>query len=125
MSAGVATYTGCKYTTASLTPYTLTAAATGLASATATTHVIGPATKLVYTTPPPATVPAGTAFSVTVAEEDVAGSTEILDNTTTLSLAASGGGGGFACTNTPTHVTAGVATYTGAATRWRARRRTR
>jgi trimeric autotransporter adhesin len=113
VTAGVATYTGCKYTIASLTSYTLTASSGVLTSATATTHVNGPATKLIYTTPPPATTTAGTTFSVVVAEEDAVGNTETLDNSTVLALGANNGGGGFACTSTPTHVTAGVATYTG------------
>ncbi len=110
---GVATYTGCSFTTGSATPYTLSATSGTLAPATSTVLVFGPATKLVYTSPPPATVNAGTTFTVVVAEEDAFNNVETSDSTTALALAANNGGGGFSCTTTPTTVTNGVATYSG------------
>ncbi len=108
---GVATYTGCSYAVASGSAYTLTASSGTLTPATATTVVTGAPSKLVYTTPPPASVGAGTTFTVVVAEEDTFNNVETTDSTTALTLAASGGN--FTCTTTPTKVTNGVATYAG------------
>ena len=54
-----------------------------------------------------------TTFTVVVAEQDNFGNTITTDSTTAVALAANNGGGGFSCTVTPTHVTNGVATYTG------------
>ena len=114
VTAGVATYSGCSYTVASATAYTLTAASSPLVSATANTTVSPTtASKLVYTTAPPTTTTAGTTFGVVVKEEDTYSNVETGDSTTTLTLSANNGGGGFSCTTTPTHVTAGVATYSG------------
>ena len=85
MTNGVATYTGCAYTIASATAYTLTASSGGLTSATATTSVsAGTPTKLVYTTAPPAATTAGATFTVVVAEQDAFGNTESATPTTTL-----------------------------------------
>jgi hypothetical protein len=109
---GVATFSNCSFTTASATPYTITAASSGITSATANTTVTpATATKLVYATAPPSTVTAGATFSVIVNEEDQFNNIETGDSTTTLSLAANFGGGGFACLTTPTKVTNGVATF--------------
>ncbi|MGP8163288.1 MAG: beta strand repeat-containing protein, partial [Acidimicrobiales bacterium] len=113
---GIATYTGCSYSVASGTAYTLTASSSGLTSATATTTVLpASASKLVFTTSPPASTTAFSTFSVVVAEEDALGNTETSDSTTALSVAASSGSGsgGFSCTIFPTIVTYGIATYTG------------
>ena len=112
---GVATFTGCSYTIASGTAYTLTASSAGLTSATANTTVAGIATKLVYTTAPPTSTAAGTPFSVVVAEQDTFGNTETTDSSSPVNLAANNGGGGFSCSVTPTKVTNGVATFTGCA----------
>ena len=111
---GVATFSGCSYTVASASAYTLTASSGALTPATATTTVgPGAAAKLVYTTAPPASTTAGATFTVVVAEQDAFGNVETGDSATSLALAANHGGGGFACSSTPTHVTSGVATYTG------------
>ena len=110
---GVATYSGCSYTVPSGTAYTLTASSTGLASATATTTVVSTPSTLALTTPPPASTSMNTPFTVVVAEQDNFGNTITTDSTTAVALAANNGGGGFSCTVTPTHVTNGVATYTG------------
>ena len=55
----------------------MTASSAGLTSATATT-LVGPgaATKLVYTTAPPASTSTGSTFGVVVAEQDVFGNVE-------------------------------------------------
>ncbi len=113
-TSGVATFTGCYYTAASTTAYTLTASSGILFPATANTTVsAGTASKLIYTTSPPAATTAGTTFSVVVAEQDAYGNLDSSDSTTAVSLAANNGGGGFACTTTPAHLTNGVATFTG------------
>ena len=101
MTNGIATYVGCKYTTASATPYTLTASSAGLTSATATTLVIGPASRLVYTTAPPASTTAGSTFTVVVTEQDAVGNTEVFDSSTALALSANNGGGGFTLQRLP------------------------
>ena len=85
VTAGVATFSNCRYTVASVTAYTLTAASAGLTSATANTTVSpGAATKLVYTTAPPASTTAGSTFSVVVAEQDAIGNVETADSSTAL-----------------------------------------
>ncbi|MGD0344788.1 MAG: type II secretion system protein [Acidimicrobiales bacterium] len=113
-TSGVATFTGCYYTAASTTAYTLTASSGILFPATANTTVsAGTASKLIYTTSPPAATTAGTTFSVVVAEQDAYGNLDSSDSTTAVSLAANQGGGGFACTTTPAHLTNGAASFTG------------
>jgi hypothetical protein len=111
---GVATYTGCSYTVASGTAFTLTASSGSLTTATSNTTVSpGSATKLIYSTAPPSSTSAGTTFSVVVAEQDAYSNTVTGDSSTTLSLSANNGGGGFTCSSTPTHLTSGVATFAG------------
>ena len=110
LTNGSVTFSNCIYATSG-SSYTLTATAGALTPATATTTVVGPASKLVYTTPPPSSTSAGTLFNVVVAEEDSAGNVEAGDSSTLLNLHASGSGGGFSCTTTPTRVTNGIATY--------------
>jgi type II secretory pathway pseudopilin PulG len=73
----------------------------------------GLASKLVFVSNPPASVLAGTQFSVVVVEQDAYGNTKSSDSTTALSLGANNGGGGFSCASPPTNVTNGIATYTG------------
>ena len=118
VTTGVATYTGCSYTTADGSAYTLTASSSSspkLTVATASIMVLGTPSKLVYTTSPPTSTTAGTTFSVVVAEEDAYSNTETTDSSTALSLTASNGSGngGFSCATTPADVTNGIATYTG------------
>ena len=68
---GVATYSGCSYTVASRTAYTLTASATGLTSATATTTVShAAASKLAFTTSPQLIEPSTTSGTLTVQAQD-------------------------------------------------------
>ncbi|HLK46125.1 MAG TPA: hypothetical protein VKT18_09045, partial [Acidimicrobiales bacterium] len=110
LTGGVATYAGCAYAVASATPYTLSGASGSLIPATSATTVYGPAVRLVYTAPPPATALAGSGFAVTVAEQDALGNVEVGDSTTALTLTA---GGGFSCSTAPTHVSAGTATFSG------------
>ena len=116
LTDGTATFSGCSFTTASTSPYTLTASApsASLATSTVSTTVsAGAATKLVYHTPPPASVPAGSAFPVVVYEEDASGNVVSSDSTTALRLAADNGGGGFSCTTSPAVLTDGTATFNG------------
>ena len=112
---GIASYSGCTYTIASATAYTLTASSGSLTPAAASTTVAGTPTRLTYSTPPPTSTSAGTTFTVVVTEQDGFGNTETTDSTTSVSLSANNGGGGFACGTSPTHVTNGVATYSNCA----------
>jgi hypothetical protein len=112
--AGVATFTGCYYTLASATAYTLTAAASGLPSAVATTVISpGAAAQLVYGTPPPSAVTVGVTFPVVVDEQDAYGNIESADSATVVSLSVIGGGGEFSCSTTTATVSAGVASFSG------------
>jgi hypothetical protein len=114
LTDGVATFSGCSFTTASATPYALTASATSKSLADAVAHTTvtsGSATQLVYATPPPSSVRVGDLVAVVVAEEDADGNLEFGDSSTPIGLAASGGG--FSCATAPTHLSDGVATFTG------------
>jgi hypothetical protein len=113
VTSGVATFLGCKYTTGSATPYTLTASSGSLTPVAATMTVLGLPSHLVYSTAPPSSVAAGDTFSVVVNEEDQYSNVEVLDSTTMVSLAANNGGGGFSCTTNPVQVANGVATFSG------------
>ncbi|HXR96815.1 MAG TPA: choice-of-anchor D domain-containing protein [Terriglobales bacterium] len=55
------------------------------------TNLPGAAAQLVFTTEPPAAVVAGTAISVTVAEQDAFGNPEVADNSTTVTLSLTAG----------------------------------
>jgi hypothetical protein len=112
LTDGEATFSGCSFTAASATPYTLEASSPSLPTVVADTTVTpGQAAKLVYEIAPPSSVQAGSALVVVVAEEDAEGNVELGDSSTPVGLAASGGG--FACATAPTHLSAGVATFSG------------
>jgi type II secretory pathway pseudopilin PulG len=71
------------------------------------------ATQLVYSTPPPTTITAGTKFTVSVTEEDQFNNVVSTDSTSTVTLTGTNGtsNGGFSCLSTSTVVTSGVATF--------------
>jgi hypothetical protein len=109
-TAGVATFTGLEFTAA--TTYTLTAMSTGLTSATSTPITIsaGPATKLVFTTEPPATGTVNTAIgNVVVQVQDTDGN---LVTTSNASVTIASNPAGVSGTLTVT-ASGGVATFTG------------
>ena len=93
-SSGVVTVTGCTFAGVVGTNYTLTAASSGLASATSNTFSpsgAGPATKLVFTTQPVSTT-SGSAFTTkpVVKVEDASGNV-VTTSSATITLSASGG----------------------------------
>jgi hypothetical protein len=108
LTDGVATFSGCSFTTGGNSPYTLTASSTWLLPAQASVNV-PPGVALVYQTPPPSSIRATATFPVVVKEEDANGDVVAADSTTALSLAASGGS--FSCAGDPTTLTAGVAAF--------------
>ena len=92
---GVANFTGLTINTAG-TGYTLTASSSTLTQATSSINVVPAtvtATKLVVTTPPPASVTANASFGLTVTAEDSSGN---IDTTYTgpVTLGLSGGTSG-------------------------------
>ena len=110
-SAGVATFANCAITGSTASSYTLTAASSGLTSATSNSFGlgIGGASKLVFTTQPAGAVD-GIAFTTQpkVTVEDVGGNT-VTTSTAPVTLAASG----LSCTTNPVNAVAGVATFAG------------
>jgi hypothetical protein len=115
--SGVATFTGCKISTAG-TGYTLAATATPLTTAvSAAFNVTGPASKLAFTSGP-VNAPAGASQTVAVSVEDANGNVVTTDNSTmvTLAIGTNPATGVLTCVSGLT-VTAvsGVATFTGCA----------
>lgn len=114
--AGVATFTNITVSAAGT--YTLTAAATGLTSATSTSFTIaavGPPAKLGFVVQPQASVVAGSAFSpdIKVAIQDAGGVTNT-SSTASVTLAFETNVNGATITGTTTVAAiAGVATFTG------------
>jgi hypothetical protein len=103
-SAGLATIT---VTGAAAGMVTITASANGLTSGTSTFNVTpGAASQLVYTTVP-ATGTAGTAFSVTVQSQDASGNPASPTSNTTITLSKASGGGTLSGTLTGTISTSG------------------
>ena len=87
-------------------------ALTGAAS-TAFSITPGSATKLVFTTQPPATSQSGAAFGATVTVEDAAGNT-VTGSSASIALTLSGGTGGAVLSGTTTqNAASGVATFSG------------
>ena len=115
-SGGVATFTGLSIDKAG-TGYTLTAASTGLTSATSTAFdvVPGPAAKLVFTTQPSSSNGAGTAFSTqpVVTVQDVYGNTVTsFSAEVTLAITSGTGTTGAVISGTKIiNVSSGVATF--------------
>ena len=112
-TSGVATFAGCKIAMPG-TGYTLTATASGLASAT--THpfdvVVGPASQLVFSQQPSAAV-AGSAFTpaVAVTVQD-AGGNPIANGTATITIAIGTNPGGGALSGTiATTASGGVSVF--------------
>ena len=90
-SGGIASFTNLIVNTPGA--YTLTAASSGLTGATSTgiTIGLGPASKLVFTTEPPSSGTAGTAFSATVQIQDAGGNLITTSNASvTITSSASG-----------------------------------
>ena len=111
--AGVATFAGCKDSVSNATFFTtnyLTAASTGLTSATTTTTG---ANQLVITVQPVAAIN-GTAFTTqpVVAVADARGNV-ITSATNAVTLAAVPGGAALTCTTNPVTAVAGIATFAG------------
>jgi hypothetical protein len=113
--AGVATYAGCKVD--KIGTYTLTAAATGLTSATSSsfTVTVGAAAKVAFTTQPGG----GTSQAVwttqpVVAVQDAGGNTVTTDTSSVTLTLTTPGGATLACTPTTTKAAvSGVATFAG------------
>jgi hypothetical protein len=119
VTAGVATFSGCSINTPGV-GYKLNATSTPVltaAQSSAFTVTAGPATKLTFTTQPPATATSGTPFpAVKVAITDAGGNviTSGITATIALSIGTNPGGGTLSCSggNTATTVN-GVATFSG------------
>jgi hypothetical protein len=111
---GVASFSGCYYTVANATAYSLTAAASGLPSVVASTVISpGAAAQLFYGTAPPSAVTVGVTFPVVVDEQDAYGNIESADSSTVVSLSVIGGGGEFSCSTSTAALSAGVASFSG------------
>ena len=112
-TAGVATFAGCQVNLANT--YTLTAASTGLTSATSSAFTIaaGVATKIALTTQPSASTAAGTAFAQqpVVTIQDAQGNT-VTTSSANVTLALTTGTGTLSGTATVAAVN-GVATFSG------------
>ncbi|MDR3637598.1 MAG: hypothetical protein P4L84_27580 [Isosphaeraceae bacterium] len=111
---GVADFTGLTLN-APGNDYTLTAAAVGLTSAGTSGFNVtaAPATQLVVTTEPPASVVAGASFGLVVEAEDGSGDLDTSYNgPVTVALATNPGGATLASTLT-VNASAGVASFTG------------
>ena len=112
-SSGVATFSGCSINNAG-TGYTLTAAATGLTSATSSTLTVNQY-KLVFTTQPGGGT-GGTAWTTqpVVTIQDYLGNTITSSSASvTLAIGTNVGGGTLTCTTNPVTATSGVATFAG------------
>jgi len=114
--AGVATFSNLTLNQQG-TGYTLVASATGLASATSTAFNVGPAAAnlLAFTTEPPASVAAGSAFGIVVTARDALGNTATTFNGNVTAAITAGTGKAGAVLRGLTTVTAGagVATFAG------------
>ena len=115
-TSGTASFTGLTLNIAG--SYTFTATSNGLASVTttpATPITAGPFAVMVVTTPPPATVNAGTAFTLNVTAEDAYGNpiTNLTSNTASLAVNTGTAGATFVTPSSPTFNSAGVASFTG------------
>jgi hypothetical protein len=114
--AGIATFSGLSVDSVG-TGYTLTATSTGLTSGTSSAFAItaAPASKLAFTTEPPASSVAGTAFGAAVTARDSLGNTAT-SFTGNVTVAITGGTGktGAALRGTATvAAVAGVASFSG------------
>jgi hypothetical protein len=114
--AGVATFSGLSIDSVG-TGYTLTATATGPASATSTALDVtaAPASQLAFTTQPPASTVAGTGFGAVVTARDSLGNTaSTFTGNVTLAITGGTGKAGAALRGTTTvAAVAGVATFAG------------
>jgi hypothetical protein len=111
-TSGVATFVGCTDTDTTGALVTLTAASSGLTSATTQMTVIGTANKLIMTTQPSASTVAGVAFVTqpVVTIEDSFGNT-VTSSSATVSLAVTTGSGSLSGCSATT--SSGVATFSG------------
>jgi Pro-kumamolisin, activation domain len=113
-ASGVAAFSGLSVDKAS-TAYLLHATVTGLTPVASNNFNITPgnATKLVFTTQPPASSQSGSPFGVTITVEDAAGNT-VTGSSTSIALTLSGGTLGATLSGTTTMTaTAGVAVFSG------------
>jgi hypothetical protein len=111
-AGGTATFSGLTLNTAAI-GYMLQASSSGLTPATTSSLTVNaaPATHLAVTTEPPASLSAGTGFSVVVAAEDPFGNPDPgVNGSATLSLSANPGGSTLGGTTT-VPVVGGVATF--------------
>jgi signal peptidase I len=110
---GASTFAGCAINNPGT--YTLTASSSGLTSAVSTSFtIIGPATKLAFTTSPGSST-VGTSFGTqpVVTIQDAAGNTVSSTASVTLTITAPNGGAVLTCTSNPRSATAGVVTFSG------------
>ncbi len=115
-SSGVDTFAGCKIDKAG-TGYTLTAASSGLTSATSSAFniTVGSAAQLAFTTQPGGGT-AGTAWTTqpVVTVEDAGGNTVTSSSASiTLAIGTNPGGGTLTCTTNPNSASSGVDTFAG------------
>ncbi|MDR3742687.1 MAG: hypothetical protein P4L40_27035, partial [Terracidiphilus sp.] len=118
-TSGVDTFAGCNINKTG-TGYTLTAASSGLTSATSSTFniTLGPAAQLAFTTQPSASTVATNAFATqpTVTVQDAGGNT-VTTSTASITLAITSGtgaaGAGLTCTANPKNAASGVDTFAG------------
>ncbi len=111
-SSGSARFSGCRVDTPGT--YTLTATATGLASAVSTSFTITAApSKLAFTTSPSSST-TGTTFGTqpVVAIQDASGNATTATNTVTLTI-TNPAGATLTCTTNPKAATSGIAAFTG------------
>ncbi len=115
-TAGVATFAGCNIV-GKIGSYTLTAASSGLTSATssALTITVGTATQLAFTTQPVGGSHGATwATQPVVALQDSGGNTVTSTASVTLAINTQPGfGAALSCTTNPLAMTGGVATFAG------------
>ena len=112
-TAGVATFAGCKIDKAGA--YTLTASSGTLASATSTslTVSVGTVAKLSFTTQPPSTSGAGSAFATTVTVQDAGGNTITGSSAAVALTLTTPGPAVLTCASNSLAASAGIATFTG------------
>jgi hypothetical protein len=110
---GIATFAGCNINFVGT--YTLTATDGALTTAVSSslTITVGPAAKLVFTTPPSATATGGSAFATqpVVAVQDAAGNTVTGNTSDVLLTITTPAGAILTCTANPKTAVAGVSTF--------------
>jgi hypothetical protein len=112
--AGVATFVACKVTLGTQGAFTLSAAASGLSTATSNSFAVaGAATQVVFTTQPGSST-GGTNFTVQpVAKIEDSSGNVVTASATPITLAIGTGTGTLTCTTNPVTAVGGVATFAG------------